>query len=1007
MAHRLAEVTAALQDRYTIERALGRGGMATVYLAEDLTLRRRVAIKLLHPELAATLGPERFQREIAIASRLSHANILPLYDAGMAGGELFYTMPFVDGESLRERLQRETQLPVDEALGIVRAVAAALDYAHREGIIHRDIKPENILLARAPDGRLSQTLVADFGIARALDVAGGDKLTETGLALGTPSYMSPEQASAGRLDARSDIYALGCVAYETLAGHPPFTGPTSQAILARHSVDPIPSLRTVRATVPQEVEWAIERALAKVPADRFATATEFAEALLVEPTRFLRPGPRSHARARRTGLVLALLGVAAVTAAGAWMFHGASTPDVVPSASRIAVLPLVAASADTALTRLGRDLAVTISASLDGVGGIRTADRLSIATATGHRPGLSAGEGASLATRLGASSLLRGTLVGAGDNVRADLGLYATDGLAPLAEGITVSGHRDSIGPLTDSIAWALLRQVWQRGRPPSPSLDAVTTRSLPALRAFLQGERELGANRWGEASLAYRSAIVADSAFGMAAFRYALSQWWIEQPVEPEVLALLRRQQSRFPERERLLLDAFLTVGSTPELKIERHAIVTQQFPEYWPGWFLYADALFHGGPVAGHDWREGLNAFHRVVSLNPTLVPAWEHIFNLTLGRDPAEAANAFTQLTRLGWLDSQPPGSRFVSRLLAGVDSSGGLLSPDIDRLMDSFARFMPTPRAISLEAQLAGEPVFLLETGYPLAQLELNRRALATGQLAAPVARALRAANAWVWVTRGRWDSALTLMSAVAAAQPGPSVGVRAPEGEGYRLAVMGAWLGATPATLADQRRPAARAVIEQMADATPDARTRKQMARAELAWLDGLLGLARQDRLAIKTARQDAAASGWYQADLVDRSLKAFDRAVTGDRRTAGRALADLEQYCVVHEDCNSWVPHFAVQRLAAAQWLLEAGKTEEASRLLRWQDAPWDTCHECLALAAPTFLTRARIEMARGDSGRAREFYRQFLRIFDQPMPSQVQLVAEARAALLRSGADP
>ena len=241
------QLSEALLGRYTIERELGRGGMATVYLAEDLKLHRRVALKVLDPELAVALGSERFLREIEIASRLSHPHILGLHDAGEAGGRLFYAMPYVQGESLRQRLLREPQLPVMETVRILRAVAGALDAAHRAGVVHRDIKPENILLAADPGGGPAHPWVADFGIARALSAAGGERLTETGLALGTPAYMSPEQAAASdRLDGRSDIYALGCVAYEMLAGTPPFTGPTPQAILARH--DPMPD--AVATTTP-------------------------------------------------------------------------------------------------------------------------------------------------------------------------------------------------------------------------------------------------------------------------------------------------------------------------------------------------------------------------------------------------------------------------------------------------------------------------------------------------------------------------------------------------------------------------------------------------------------------------------------------------------------------------------------------------------------------------------------------------------------------------------------
>ncbi|HEX3232547.1 MAG TPA: serine/threonine-protein kinase [Gemmatimonadales bacterium] len=465
-----------LTDRYRLQCELGRGGMATVYLAEDLKLHRLVALKFLRAELTVALGPERFQREIAIASRLTHPHILQLYDSGAADGRLFYTMPYVEGETLRQRLRREPQLPVDETVVIVRAVAAALDYAHRAGVIHRDIKPENILLARDPSGGKSpHALVADFGIARALDAAGGERLTETGLALGTPAYMSPEQAAAGsRLDGRSDLYALGCVAYEMLAGAPPFTGSTAQAILARHAVDPVPPLRTVRATIVEPVAYAIERALAKVPADRFATLGEFAAALVAEAA---PPSRRRPPRVTRlVGAMAAALVVGAGLAGALVHWRRSADPVVAPSAARIAVLPFLATATDTALIRLARDLAITVSASLDGVGGVETADRLSVSAATAGRGSLSRAEATTLARRLGARSVLRGTLVREGTQVRVDLGLRDTETEAPLAQGITITADRDSLRALTDSVVWALLRQIWRRGDAPTPSLDAVTT---------------------------------------------------------------------------------------------------------------------------------------------------------------------------------------------------------------------------------------------------------------------------------------------------------------------------------------------------------------------------------------------------------------------------------------------------------------------------------------------------------------------------------------------------
>ncbi|MGH7514997.1 MAG: protein kinase domain-containing protein [Gemmatimonadales bacterium] len=276
----------ALADRYALERELGRGGMAIVYLAQDLRHDRPVALKVLLPELAATLGPERFQREIRLAARLQHPHILTVHDSGEVREahpersegptRLWFTMPFVEGESLRDRLRRERQLPVDDALRIATEAARALDYAHQHGVVHRDIKPENILLTG--DG---STLVADFGIARALGGA-DDGLTQTGFSVGTPAYMSPEQAAGDRtLDPRTDLYSLASVLYEMLAGEPPFTGPTAQAMAARRLTEPAPSLRALRPTVPPAVDEAIRRALAPVPADRFATAGQFAQALHV------------------------------------------------------------------------------------------------------------------------------------------------------------------------------------------------------------------------------------------------------------------------------------------------------------------------------------------------------------------------------------------------------------------------------------------------------------------------------------------------------------------------------------------------------------------------------------------------------------------------------------------------------------------------------------------------------------------------------------------------------
>jgi serine/threonine protein kinase/Tol biopolymer transport system component len=294
----------ALRDRYVLERELGRGGMATVYLARDLRHDRLVALKVILPELGALLGPERFLGEIRVTAHLQHPNLLPLFDSGEAAGLLYYTMPYVEGESLRQRLVRERQLPVSEAVRMAGAIAGALDYAHRHGVLHRDLKPENILLADA------HPVVADFGIALAVTNAGGARVTQTGLSLGTPQYMSPEQATGDRvLDGRTDVYSLGAVLYEMLTGDPPHTGSTVQAVIAKVLTEKPKSMRAVRDTIPEHVDAAVDCALAKLPADRWSTAAQFASALqdgaVVErPSHGMTPTlPLGQRRVRRSRLL--------------------------------------------------------------------------------------------------------------------------------------------------------------------------------------------------------------------------------------------------------------------------------------------------------------------------------------------------------------------------------------------------------------------------------------------------------------------------------------------------------------------------------------------------------------------------------------------------------------------------------------------------------------------------------------------------------------------------------
>jgi serine/threonine-protein kinase len=407
----LSWLQAGLSGRYRIERELGHGGMAVVFLAEDLRHHRRVALKVLRPELARALGPERFIREIEIAAQLTHPHILPLHDSGTVeyGPDLsgpYYAMPYVEGESLRDRLTREKQLPLEDALQITREVADALGYAHALGLVHRDIKPENILF------EAGHAVVSDFGIARAIEAAGGERLTDTGIAVGTPIYMSPEQAAGGAVDGRSDLYSLGCVLYEMLVGEPPFTGPTAQAILARKSTESLPSLRGVRETVPEVVEHTISKVLAKVPADRFASAARFTEALDAGLTARSSSPPPRHARTFWVGALTAAV-LAAVVAIGL------STRPATAALRTVAVLYFDYLSRDTADAYLADGLTEEITSRLGDVGRLQVKSRSAVRRFRGATlPDLAA-----VGRALGVRYLVEGSVQPAGDRVRASIHL--------------------------------------------------------------------------------------------------------------------------------------------------------------------------------------------------------------------------------------------------------------------------------------------------------------------------------------------------------------------------------------------------------------------------------------------------------------------------------------------------------------------------------------------------------------------------------------------------------
>ncbi len=487
MASALPDFGVALQDHYRLLRKVGQGGMAVVWLAQDLKHDRPVAIKILRPELAATLGPSRFLREIDLTARLTHPNILPLHDSGVIpmpgmgtpAGLPWYTMPYVEGESLRARLTREKQLPLEDALQIAREIADALGYAHAHNVLHRDIKPENILLEGV------HAVVADFGIAKAISAAVSSGDSSSGLVVGTPAYMSPEQASGGEaLDGRSDIYALGCVLYEMLAGQSPFTGSTPESVVRQHLAAPVPSVRVMRPGVPAALDAVITRALAKAPADRFRSAAEFRQAL----DQALLPGaPGSGARRRAGRLVVVAAGLALLFAAlrlgpfGAQQ-HAASPA---PEPPRIAVLYFEDKTADSSLQLFSDGLTEQLIQELGGLNAFRVISRNGVRPYRNHPVPFD-----SMVKALGVTLVIDGSVRRIGDTLQVGVDLIdAASGTnvdsVSVKRGITdfVSLERQ----LALQVAAALRRKM---GREVRLRDDVAGTSSGPARELLLQARR-------------------------------------------------------------------------------------------------------------------------------------------------------------------------------------------------------------------------------------------------------------------------------------------------------------------------------------------------------------------------------------------------------------------------------------------------------------------------------------------------------------------------------------
>ncbi|MCH7876158.1 MAG: protein kinase [Gemmatimonadetes bacterium] len=982
---------AALADRYAIERELGAGGTATVYLAQDIKHERQVAVKVLRPELAATLGSERFLREIKIAANLHHPHILPLYDSGDAEGFLYYVMPYVEGESLRDRLNREKQLPLDDALQIAREVADALGSAHSHDVVHRDIKPENILLEEG------HAVVADFGIARAVTAAGGGKLTETGLAIGTPSYMSPEQAAGSEeLDGRTDVYSLGCVLYEMLGGQPPFTGPTVESIVHQHlAVDP-PSITNLRPAVPAEIAGTLARALAKTPADRFSSAAQFAEALATRggaAAATVAAAPVSdRARVRRAvaiGLGAVVLLVAALLV---WRRAPSTTPLVSPTT--IAVLPFtVRGSEDVAY--LGEGMVDLLGTKLDGAGEWRSADPRAVLGVLAQEAGgvLDPERGRAVAEHVGAGLYVLGNILEVGGRLRVDASLYNPNLDAPLVAQATVEGKAAEIFDLVDDLATQLLTA--QTGGPGArvTRIAAVTTSSLPALKAYLEGETAFRAGHYGSAVEAFQRAVAADSLFALAYYRLSVAaEWDARDALVQDAAQQAIRHAERLSEHDRLLLEAFIAWrrGAADEAEDLYRGIIGTH-PDYVEAWFQLSEVLFHYNPLRGRSLAESREALERLLAFDPDHEPTLIHLARVAAHeRNRAELDSLVRRI-----LELNPEGDRALEmRVLRAFASDD---RADQERLIGELRR------ASDFVLILATWHVALFTHNLPGAA-RLAR--VVADSTRAPKVQALgRVWLAHLELARGRWRAA---RAELAAAEPLD----RASALEYRALFTALPFVPVSRAQVED-----ARDELERW-DATsvpPSVTTTVLVSKHDGAhphlrkYLLGLLSARLGDPVAATRHAAELEALGGpdraraLAGDLAG-SIRAQVALIEGRPADALMALEQTRRQTFYQLTLSSPFYSQAYERYMQATLLEELGQTEEA---LRWYSSVVGTSPNELIYLAPSHLRRAEIYERLGQPEKAAEHYARFVELWADCDPELRPVVDDAKERIARLAGEP
>jgi len=888
MDEELRRLQAALAERYRFRQEIGAGGMARVYLADDLKLKRPVAIKVLRPEVAA-LASDRFLREIELAANLHHPHILPLFDSGEADGRPFYVMPYIEGPTVRGLLHREKQLPVDLAVRLAVAVAHGLGHAHRQGIVHRDIKPENILL----DG--DRPLIADFGIARALSEVRTDRLTELGVVPGTPDYMSPEQAEGRDADGRADIYALACVLYEMLAGRPPFQGGTVQATLALHALQDPPSLEVVRPTVPSPVLAAIRKGLAKVPADRFQTADEFAAAL-TSPTPVAVPAVRT---ARRRWLPLVVAGLVIVAAAVALRWRGGAPP---LDAHRVVVFPLAAPDTGAAVAAAGWNVALTLGAALEHTEPLRWIDGWtylsdSLRAAPRRLTGTRARE---VTVDRRARYYIEGVLQRGPSDAAVVLRLHDAAGDSLVAQETERGAADADYTTLALRSVGRLLPAILEPGR--DVDLAPLADRAPAAIALSIQGDREYRRSRFGPALEFYRRAVEADSLLSFAAVKGAQAATWVNRAGEGAgLLGRALRHEALLPLKYRQFargLDAYWA-GRADEA-LSRYGAALAADSGWAEAWMALGDVFHHLLPEQQPADSLAFDAFTRAFAADSTFTPPLVHLTEIALRRGDVERAARWAR--RIQREESDTTVVRQLSLMVECVQS------PDA---ADWAAAVATHPAAVMLAAKTLAGAAAQVTCAQKAFRAVLDRPELAAGYKWA----ALLGLQGLL-LAQGRHDEVRALLDSAVAG------GLRA----GYSLYVFDALAGAPfDEGAAEAERLARAGAGEYYERADPENR-----------WLLGVWqarrgALGRADTIA-RGLRADAERSGDRAVRLL---ADALDAHLTLARHDTGGAISRFERLRPVAPGSGlSWgeAAPLPIERMTLARLLLARGRPEAALR---------------------------------------------------------------------------